>query len=145
MKKTRCFIAITLLLYFLATFNISCEKPEVKPNLPTPEPPEQELSTKDKLVGTWVRVYTQENDTIVFAEDGNCSYIIGGYYTADGSSLIMEYCYETSEHFLILYNNLANYNPWPHVIEFYDDNTFFKMYNSPWGFVENDAYFRKIE
>lgn len=144
MKKTRYFIAITLLLSFLTTFNISCEKPEVKPDSPTPEPPEQEMSTKDKLVGTWVREYTQENDTIVFAEDGKCSYIIREYYS-DGSSLTWEYYYESSEHFLVLYKSLANYNPYPHYVEFDDDFTHFILYNSPWDFVENDACFRKIE
>lgn len=148
MKKAFNIIEMTFLLLGLITFNVSCEKLEPEPedfNMPIEG---QETNIKEKLVGTWVHDYNSlpVYDTLFFYNDGRCSYI-KGETDSDGISNITTCFYEFSGQFLILYNSLSDFNPYPHYIKFYDDFSYFVMYNFPFDMIDvvMNVGFRKID
>lgn len=127
----------------LAMFAISCEKPEPEPEPPTPPVEEPTITTAERLVGKWVLdgYYAKSRDTLLFTDNGNMFYI-------HGSSDTTTFNYECTEQFLIFYNNnTERYSPQPHYIRFYDDYTYFIIYNYPFLVIDVilNAGFKKVE
>ena len=140
--------AMIFLLIGLLIFNISCDKAEPMPEFSDTPVEEQEISVADRLVGTWVRDYNSlpTYDTLLISSDGTCSYIKGGS-DSDGLSYTTTCFFETSEQFIVLYNSLSDFNPYPHYIKFYDDFSYFVMYNYPFDMIDMviNVGFRKID
>jgi hypothetical protein len=149
MKQIYFLSAITL-LSILTIFNVSCEKPEPEPEPPATPVEEPVVTTAERLVGKWARhwSYATSKDTLLFTEDGTCYCIIGDFYS-NGSSDTTAYSYECSEQFLVFYNNnMEQYSPQPHYIKFYDDYTYFVMYNCPFFTVADvisNVGFKKVD
>ena len=149
MKHAYLFISITLWLSILTIITVSCEKPEPDPDPSTQPTEEQVITTADRLVGKWAHdwSYIPNNDTLLFTEEGKCYCIIGNSHS-DGSSDTTTCFYDCSEQFLILYKNDLEYSPLPHYIKFYDDYTYFVMYNCPFFNASDviwNAGFKKVE
>jgi len=149
MKHAYLFISITLWLSILTIITVSCEKPEPDPNPSTQPTEEQVITTADRLVGKWAHdwSYIPNNDTLLFTEEGKCYCIIGNS-NSDGSSDTTTYLYDCSEQFLLFYKNDLEYSPQPHYIKFYDDYTYFVMYNCPFFYAVDmvlNVGFRKID
>ena len=141
MKPVYFLSAITL-LSILTIFNVSCEKPEPEPEPPATPMEETATTTTERLVGKWVHdgYYAKSRDTLLFSNEGKCFYI----YLSDTTT----YYYECSEQFLIFYNNnMEQYSPQPHYIKFYDDYTYFVMYNYPFLAIDAilNAGFKKVD
>ena len=149
MKHAYLFISITLWLSILTIITVSCEKPEPDPDPSTQPTEEQVITTADRLVGKWAHdwSYIPNNDTLLFTEEGKCYCIIGNSNSA-GSSDTTTYLYDCSEQFLLFYKNDLEYSPQPHYIKFYDDYTYFVMYNCPFFYAVDmvlNVGFRKID
>lgn len=149
MKHAYLFISITLWMSILTIITVSCEKPEPDPDPSTQPTEEQVITTADRLVGKWAHdwSYIPNNDTLLFTEEGKCYCIIGNS-NSDGSSDTTTYLYDCSEQFLLFYKNDLEYSPQPHYIKFYDDYTYFVMYNCPFFYAVDmvlNVGFRKID
>lgn len=147
--KHKYFLAVITLFSISTMFNISCDRPEIEPELPAISVEEPAVTTAERLVGKWARdwYYTSSKDTLLFTDDGKCFCIFGDYYS-NGSPDTTAYHYECSEQFLILYNNnTEQYSPQPHYVEFYDDYTYFVMYNYPFELIDVilNVGFKKVE
>lgn len=141
------FLSAIALLSILAFFNVSCEKPEPEPEPSVAPVEEPVVTTAQRLIGKWARncSYNSCKDTLLFTEDGNCFCIIGDS-NSDGSDTTTYY-YECSEQFLILYKVYSDNSPLPHYIKFYDDYSYFVMYNCPFftvADVVSNVGFRRI-
>ena len=149
MKHAYLFISIILWMSILTIITVSCEKPEPDPDPSTQPTEEQVITTADRLVGKWAHdwSYIPNNDTLLFTEEGKCYCIIGNS-NSDGSSDTTTYLYDCSEQFLLFYKNDLEYSPQPHYIKFYDDYTYFVMYNCPFFYAVDmvlNVGFRKID
>jgi len=149
MKHIYFLVFIVFLLSILTMFNVSCEKPEYESEPPIAPVEEPAITTGERLVGKWVLdgYYAKSRDTLLFTNNGKMFCIFGDYYS-DGSSDTTAYYYECSEQFLIFYNNNnEHYSPQPHYIKFYDDYTYFVMYNYPFLVIDMilNAGFKKVE
>ena len=109
---------------------ISCERPEIKPDDYEENDISQTSVTSpaDRFVGTWVRYNETRKDTLRFSENGTMIYTLGDYH-ADGSVYIDQYFYECTNNYLINYNNndIRDYLPQFHLVEFNEDNTLLKI------------------
>lgn len=138
------FLSAISLLSILTIFNVSCEKPEPEPEPPATPVEEPVVTTAERLVGKWVLdgYYAKSRDTLLFTDNGKM------FYYSDGSSDTTVYYYECSEQFLIFYNNnIEHYSPQPHYIKFYDDYTYFVIYNYPFLVLDVilNAGFKKVD
>lgn len=154
MKKTYYIVSITFVLMSVLFCVNSCERPEIKPGeseVPTSPTSASVSYPADWLIGTWVQYSETEKDTLRFSQDGTLVYTLGDFYSV-GEDYTKEYLYECTDNYLIIFNNLSDWNHGTCYIEFTEDRTICLIHDfnilHP-GAVEGTTcfsmYFKKID
>ena len=150
MKKVKSIVCLTSLFLAVLFCMASCERTEIKPEQQDTIEDVSVTTPADRLVGTWVRYWESDTkDTLRFSNDGIFVYSLGNY-NSDGSVYTDEYYYECSDNFLFYYKDPSSYGFGTHYINFYQDNTVFKIHNftlypGPEVTVVYDVTYKKID
>lgn len=146
-NQTNIFCPVLFLLTVLFCA-VSCERPEIKPDHSDSSDEVPVTLSSDRLVGTWVRYWDSDiKDTLRISNDGTFVYTLGDFY---GSTYTKDYFYESTDNYLIDFNNPSDFRHQVHYLEFYDENTVLTLHNFSFypGFEPSVIYsvaFKKID